>query len=142
MPTYDYECDNGHHFELFQSMKDEALTHCNQDQCTAKARRIIGPGAGFIFKGGGFYITDYRSKDYQQKAKSESGAESPGGGAAGGKDSGGGATGGKDASGGATGGKDAGGGGAGGSGGSGTAGGSGSASGADKGGSTGGKSGG
>lgn len=132
MPTYDYECDNGHHFELFQSMKDEALTHCNQDQCTAKARRIIGPGAGFIFKGGGFYITDYRSKDYQQKAKSESGGESPGGGA----------TGGKDASGGATGGKDAGGGGAGGSGGSGTAGGSGSASGADKGGSTGGKSGG
>lgn len=99
MPTYDYECDNGHHFELFQSMKDEALTHCNQDQCTAKARRIIGPGAGFIFKGGGFYITDYRSKDYQQKAKSESG-----GAATGGKDAGGSATGGKDAGGSAAGG--------------------------------------
>lgn len=76
MPTYDYECENGHRFEVFQSMKDDALTHCNQ--CDAKARRIIGPGAGFIFKGGGFYITDYRSKDYQAKAKSESGAGSTG----------------------------------------------------------------
>lgn len=85
MPTYDYECENGHRFELFQSMKDDALTHCNQ--CDAKARRIIGPGAGFIFKGGGFYITDYRSKDYQAKAKSESGGTAEGGGKSSGADS-------------------------------------------------------
>jgi len=87
MPTYDYECENGHRYELVQSMKDDALTHCTQ--CDAKARRIIGPGAGFIFKGGGFYITDYRSKDYQQKAKSEASGGASDAGASGGSSSGG-----------------------------------------------------
>jgi putative FmdB family regulatory protein len=70
MPTYDYECEKGHRFEAFQSMKDEPLRECRE--CGAPVRRLIGPGSGFIFKGGGFYITDYRSKDYKEKAKSES----------------------------------------------------------------------
>src|SRR5262245_10930207 len=70
MPTYEYECENGHRFELFQSMKDEPLSQCTQ--CGAKAKRLIGPGAGFLFRGGGFYSTEYRSKDYKQKAKAES----------------------------------------------------------------------
>ncbi len=78
MPTYDYECDNGHRFEAFQSMKEDALTHCVQ--CDATVRRRIGPGAGFIFKGGGFYQTENRSKDYKDKAKAESAASSSSGG--------------------------------------------------------------
>jgi len=69
VPTYEYECDNGHRFEAFQSMKEEPLSRCVE--CGAKAKRRIGPGAGFLFRGGGFYITDYRSKDYKQKAKAE-----------------------------------------------------------------------
>jgi putative FmdB family regulatory protein len=72
MPTYDYECEKGHRFEAFQSMKDEPLQECVQ--CGAPVRRLIGPGAGFLFRGDGFYITDYRSKSYQEKAKSESSA--------------------------------------------------------------------
>jgi putative FmdB family regulatory protein len=74
MPTYDYRCDAcGHAFELFQSIKAEPIKAC--PKCGAEsARRVIGAGGGFIFKGSGFYITDYtRSKDYQEKAKSESG---------------------------------------------------------------------
>ena len=71
MPTYDYECEQGHRFEAFQSMKDEPLRVCVQ--CGANAKRLIGPGAGFLFRGDGFYITDYRSKSYKEKAKSESG---------------------------------------------------------------------
>jgi len=74
MPTYDYECENGHRFEAFQSMKDDPLRECRD--CGAPVRRLIGPGSGFIFKGGGFYITDYRSKDYKDKAKAESKPES------------------------------------------------------------------
>lgn len=69
MPTYDYQCENGHRFEAFQSMKDEPLRECKE--CGAPAKRLIGPGAGFLFKGGGFYITDYRSKEYKEKAKSD-----------------------------------------------------------------------
>jgi predicted nucleic acid-binding Zn ribbon protein len=56
---------------MFQSMKDEPLSVCIE--CGAPARRRIGPGAGFLFRGDGFYITDYRSKTYKEKAKSESG---------------------------------------------------------------------
>jgi putative FmdB family regulatory protein len=78
MPTYDYECDQGHRFELFQSMKDAPLTACTQ--CGAPAHRRIGTGAGFIFKGGGFYITEYRSKEYKDKAKAESSGGAPAGG--------------------------------------------------------------
>lgn len=86
MPTYDYQCENGHRFEVFQSMKDDALTACTE--CGGKARRIIGPGAGFLFKGSGFYTTEHRSKEYKEKAKSEStsggGGTTEGGGTAGG----------------------------------------------------------
>jgi putative FmdB family regulatory protein len=72
MPTYDYrgtECD--HTFEAFQKMSEAPLTAC--PQCGGPVKRLIGPGAGFIFRGSGFYITDYRSKDYREKAKAESG---------------------------------------------------------------------
>ena len=73
MPTYDYVCDAcGHKFEKFQSMKASPLKHC--PVCGKnKLRRLIGTGAGLIFKGSGFYITDYRSDSYKEKAKAESG---------------------------------------------------------------------
>lgn len=60
MPTYDYACKQcGHRFEAFQSMKDDALTTC--PQCDAEAlQRLIGAGAGLVFKGSGFYLTDYK----------------------------------------------------------------------------------
>ncbi|MFN0205929.1 MAG: FmdB family zinc ribbon protein [Planctomycetota bacterium] len=60
MPTYDYVCDAcNHQFEEFQSMKDAALTVC--PKCNvSKLRRLIGTGAGIIFKGSGFYQTDYK----------------------------------------------------------------------------------
>lgn len=76
MPTYEYECENGHRFEVFQSMKDAALSACTE--CGAPARRIIGPGAGFLFKGSGFYTTEYRSKEYKKQAKAESAGGSGG----------------------------------------------------------------
>lgn len=73
MPTYDYECKSCHHtWEAFQSIKAPPLKkcpECNKNQ----ARRVIGPGAGIIFKGSGFYITDYRSEGYKKAAAAESG---------------------------------------------------------------------
>ncbi len=70
MPTYDYKCKKcGHRFELFQSMTDEPLAAC--PECGGKVERLIGTGAGLIFKGSGFYITDYRSDSYKKAAKSE-----------------------------------------------------------------------
>ena len=78
MPTYDYVCDKcGHTFEKFQSMKDAALTTCLKETCPqkrwgkGKVRRVLGTGAGLIFKGSGFYITDYRSENYKQAAKKD-----------------------------------------------------------------------
>jgi putative FmdB family regulatory protein len=72
MPTYIYECAVcGHRFELFQKMSDAPAETC--PSCGGKVNRIPGPGAGFIFKGSGFYATDYRSRDYKSKAKAESG---------------------------------------------------------------------
>ncbi|MBE7497935.1 MAG: zinc ribbon domain-containing protein [Verrucomicrobiaceae bacterium] len=83
MPTYDYECQTcGHHFEARQSMKDPHLTDCPQEGCVGPVKRKIGVGAGFIFKGTGFYITDYRSDSYKAAAKQESAAASGGGGTA------------------------------------------------------------
>ena len=72
MPTYDYECDAcGHTFELFQSMRDEPKKKC--PGCgKMKLRRLIGSGGAILFKGSGFYTTDYRSREYDRKAKSES----------------------------------------------------------------------
>jgi len=60
MPTYDYVCAKcGHHFEAFQSMSDAPLTKCPKCK-TGKVKRLIGAGAGFVFKGTGFYETDYK----------------------------------------------------------------------------------
>ena len=83
MPTYEYECEKCRKpFEIFQSMKDDALKTCPQDKCKmkkwgkGKVRRLLGTGAGLIFKGSGFYITDYRSEGYKQAAKKDSGESS------------------------------------------------------------------
>lgn len=73
MPTYAYICDNcGDHFDFFQKMTDPPVDRC--PKCGGAVRRKIGAGAGIIFKGSGFYATDYRSSDYMTKKKSESGA--------------------------------------------------------------------
>ena len=71
MPTYDYKCENcGHTFEIFQSMKDENLKKC--PECGKETlKRLIGAGAGLIFKGSGFYLTDY--KNSPQKSESSKG---------------------------------------------------------------------
>src|SRR5436305_8454482 len=73
MPTYEYQCDAcGNKFEKFQSIKAGPIRKC--PKCGKnKVRRLISTGAGLIFKGSGFYITDYRSESYKEKAKSESG---------------------------------------------------------------------
>ncbi len=73
MPTYEYQCDAcGKKFEKFQSIKAGPIRKC--PFCGKnKVRRLISTGAGLIFKGSGFYITDYRSESYKEKAKSESG---------------------------------------------------------------------
>jgi putative FmdB family regulatory protein len=71
MPTYDYVCDAcKHSFELFQSMKDPILKKC--PECgKLKLRRLFGTGAAIVFKGSGFYQTDYRSDAYKKKAAAE-----------------------------------------------------------------------
>ena len=80
MPTYEYVCEKcDHKFDHFQSIKDEAIKTCPREKCgmkkwgKGKVRRAIGAGAGLIFKGSGFYITDYRSENYKASAKKESG---------------------------------------------------------------------
>lgn len=73
MPNYDYECDTcGNRFEVFQSMNDAKLTDCPDAQCHGKVRRLLGTGGGIIFKGAGFYQTDYRSSSYNEAAKKDS----------------------------------------------------------------------
>lgn len=73
MPTYDYECQTcGHHFEAKQSMKDPHLVDCPHEACVGPVKRLIGLGSGFIFKGNGFYITDYRSDSYKAAATKDS----------------------------------------------------------------------
>lgn len=79
MPTYEYECSKCKKtFEAFQSMKDEAFKTCPKEKCRmktwgkGKVKRLLGAGAGLIFKGSGFYITDYRSEGYKSAAKSDS----------------------------------------------------------------------
>lgn len=84
MPTYDYVCQAcGHEFELVQKMSDPPKKRC--PECRGKIERKIGGGAGLLFKGSGFYITDYRSKDYHAKAKSEMDGAKPASSEAGGK---------------------------------------------------------
>jgi len=77
MPTYEYKCDAcGFKFEKFQSIKStptKKCPHCGKN----RAKRLIGTGAGLIFKGSGFYITDYRSEAYKSAAKTDSGSSAP-----------------------------------------------------------------
>ena len=72
MPTYEYECEKcGHEFEKFQSMKDAPIKKC--PKCgKLSVVRLISRGAAILFKGSGFYQTDYRSKGYQESAKKDS----------------------------------------------------------------------
>src|SRR5688572_22951647 len=84
MPTYEYVCAKcGHEFETVQTMSAKPLAKCPEDLCAQKkwgrgaVKRKIGGGAGLIFKGSGFYITDYRSEGYKQSGKKESEASKP-----------------------------------------------------------------
>ena len=84
MPTYEYACAKcGHTFEVVQRISAGALTVCPETLCTQKkwgrgrVKRAIGAGAGLIFKGSGFYTTDYRSDGYKAAAKKESEAKTP-----------------------------------------------------------------
>jgi putative FmdB family regulatory protein len=72
MPTYEYRCANGHLFERIQRMADPPIDTC--PECGAPAERLLS-GAGLLFKGSGFYITDYRSDSYKKAAKAESGGD-------------------------------------------------------------------
>lgn len=76
MPTYDYKCDAcGHAFERFHSMSAPPIKRC--PECgKSKVKRLLGTGAGLIFKGNGFYITDYRDKSYNEAAKKDAGGGS------------------------------------------------------------------
>jgi len=72
MPTYEYECTHcGHRFEISQKMTAERLKNC--PKCKHKLRRLIGSGAGIIFKGPGFYATDYRKKTKSEERPKKSG---------------------------------------------------------------------
>ena len=80
MPTYEYHCAKcNHQFDFYQSIADKPLLTCPKEKCgkkkwgKGKVKKMIGAGAGLIFKGSGFYITDYRSENYKQAAKKESG---------------------------------------------------------------------
>jgi putative FmdB family regulatory protein len=84
MPTYEYVCAKcGHEFEKAQPIAAKALTKCPEDLCAKKkwgrgaVKRKIGLGGGLIFKGSGFYITDYRSEGYKQAAKKDSDSAKP-----------------------------------------------------------------
>lgn len=86
MPTYQYQCAKcGHEFEVFQPISEPPLKVCPRDHCQQKkwgrgrVKRLIGAGAGLLFKGSGFYITDYRSKSYQEAANKEASASAPSG---------------------------------------------------------------
>ncbi len=77
MPTYDYVCNAcGHALEAFQSINEPVLRKCPRCK-KPKLERRIGPGAGILFKGGGFYQTDYRSESYKQGESSEKGDAKP-----------------------------------------------------------------
>ncbi|TWT90116.1 Zinc ribbon domain protein [Pseudobythopirellula maris] len=77
MPTYDYECDAcGHEFELFQQMSDPVKRKC--PECSKlKLRRLFGTGAAVVFKGSGFYETDYRSDSYKKAAEKDKKSSEP-----------------------------------------------------------------
>ena len=70
MPTYDYKCTQcGHDFEMFQSMSESHIKKC--PECGGNVRRLVGAGAGLIFKGSGFYLTDYVKGKEQKKTSIE-----------------------------------------------------------------------
>ena len=75
MPTYVYRCKKGHEFELFHSISDETPRRC--PKCRSAAKRVPAGGSGLLFKGSGFYITDYRSKGYKESAKQEKSGSEP-----------------------------------------------------------------
>lgn len=76
MPTYDYECDAcGHQMELFQSITEDPIKKCPECKKN-KLRRLFGTGAAIMFKGSGFYETDYRSESYKKAAAAEKKSES------------------------------------------------------------------
>jgi putative FmdB family regulatory protein len=76
MPTYEYRCEGcGHEFEELQSFKDEPLKVCPKCH-EERLRRLFGTGAAILFKGSGFYETDYRSESYKKAAKAEQDASS------------------------------------------------------------------
>jgi putative FmdB family regulatory protein len=84
MPTYEYHCEKcKKDFEFFQSMKDAPIATCPKGLCRQKSwgkgkvRRLLGTGAGLIFKGSGFYTTDYRSEGYKEAAKNDATAAKP-----------------------------------------------------------------
>ena len=75
MPTYEYECQKcGHHFERFQGINEEPVKRC--PECKGKVSRLLGTVSGIIFKGSGFYATDYRSPTYQAAAKADKATKS------------------------------------------------------------------
>lgn len=70
MPTYEYKClDCGIRFDRFQSITEDPIQEC--PECSGQTKRLIGAGAGLIFKGSGFYITDYRSDGYKESEKKD-----------------------------------------------------------------------
>jgi putative FmdB family regulatory protein len=84
MPTYEYLCKKcGHEFETFQSITAEPLTRCLEEVCAQKkwgrghVKRKLSTGGGLLFKGSGFYITDYRSEGYKQAAKKDTAPVKP-----------------------------------------------------------------
>src|SRR6266702_2006417 len=77
MPTYEYQCDAcEHNFDEFQGINDKALKKCPKCR-KSKLRRVFGPGAAILFKGSGFYQTDYRSESYKNAAKADQPAAKP-----------------------------------------------------------------
>jgi len=83
MPTYEYVCEKcGHPFELFQSIAAKPITTCPKELCPqkkwghGKVKKQISAGAGLLFKGSGFYITDYRSEGYKAAAKKDASSSS------------------------------------------------------------------
>ena len=72
MPTYEYQCHTcGTRFDVLQSMSDDPIEDCQDENCDGTVKKLISAGAGLIFKGSGFYITDYRDSSYNEAAKKD-----------------------------------------------------------------------